>query len=56
MRQASKPVGEFLKMIGVHIGLVSDRSVNRVAQLLRWQRRGGVIKHICRRDVGVDLY
>jgi hypothetical protein len=24
--------------------------------LLRWQRRGGVIKHICRRDVRVDLY
>ncbi len=54
MRQASKPVGEFLKMIGVHIGFVSDRSVNRVAQLLRGQRRGGVIKHICRHNMGLD--
>lgn len=56
MGQASEPVGEFLKMFGVQITLISDRDINRVAQLLRGQRRGGVIKHICRRDVRVDLY
>ena len=54
MGQASEPVGEFLKMFGVQITLISDRDINRVAQLLRGQRRGGVIKHICRHNMGFD--